>query len=78
LRVDVGLQNEGRRFGTRRLGNLTDWRTGASCVADAMRTVEAAVAVGVAPFFAKTSPKAASPTIINAATIMTATRMWLL
>ena len=28
LRVDVGLQNEGRRFGTRRLGNLTDWRTG--------------------------------------------------
>jgi hypothetical protein len=28
LRVDVGLQNEGRRFGTCRLGNLTDWRTG--------------------------------------------------
>jgi len=28
LRVDVGLQNEERRFGTRCLGNLTDWRTG--------------------------------------------------
>jgi hypothetical protein len=28
LRVDVGLQNEGRRIRTRRLGNLTDWRTG--------------------------------------------------
>jgi hypothetical protein len=27
-RVDVGPQNEGRRFGTRGLGNLTDWRTG--------------------------------------------------
>jgi hypothetical protein len=42
-----------------------------------MRTVEAAVAVGVAPFCAKTSPKAASPRITNAATITTK-RMWLL
>ena len=41
-----------------------------------MRTVEAAVAVGVAPFCAKTSPKAASPRIINAATIMTTKRIW--
>ena len=32
---------------------------------------EAAVAVGVAPFCAKTSPKAATPRIVNAATIMT-------
>ena len=28
LRVYVGPQNEGLCFGTRRLGNLTDWRTG--------------------------------------------------
>src|SRR4029078_5525001 len=28
LRVDLGLQNEGQGFGTRCLGNLTDWRTG--------------------------------------------------
>ena len=32
--------------------------------------------LGVAPFCAKTSPKAASPRIINAATIMTTKRTW--
>jgi len=72
LRVDVGPQNEGRRFGTRRLGNLTDWRTGGESKyllrRRAMRTVEAAVAVGVPSFCAKMSPKAATPTIVNAAT----------
>ena len=40
-------------------------------MAEATRTVEAAVTVGVAPFCAETSPKAAKPRIINAATIMT-------
>jgi hypothetical protein len=40
-----------------------------------MRTVEAAVVVGVVPFCAKTSSKAATPTIVNAATIMTTKRI---
>ena len=50
-------------------------RADTSCVSDAMRTVEAAVAVEVVSLCAKTSPKAASPRIINAATIMTTKRM---
>jgi len=82
LRVDLGLQNEGKGFGTRCLGNLTDWRTGGESsylsVSGAMRTFEAAVVVGAAPFFAKTTPNAASPGIINAATIMATKRMRLL
>src|SRR5436305_118131 len=41
-----------------------------------MRTVEAAVAVEVAPLCAKMRPRAARPRIINAATIMTTKRMW--
>ena len=44
LRVDVGLQNEERRFGTRRLGNLTDWRTGGEsrylCIIDRTGKIE--------------------------------------
>jgi hypothetical protein len=39
--------------------------------AAAFAPVEAAVAVGVLPFCAKMSPKAATPRIVNAATIMT-------
>jgi hypothetical protein len=49
-------------------------------VAEATRAVKAAVAVGVAPFCAETTPKAASPKaarprIINAATMMTTKRI---
>jgi hypothetical protein len=40
-----------------------------------MRTGEAAVAVGVPPFCAKMSPNAATPTIVNAAMIMTTKRI---
>jgi hypothetical protein len=40
-----------------------------------MRTVEAAVTVGVLPFWATMSPKAATPRIINAATIVTTERI---
>ena len=47
------------------------WASGTLCVAEATRTVEAAVEVRVTPFCAETSPKAARPRIINVATIVT-------
>jgi hypothetical protein len=50
-------------------------RADTSCVTEAVYTVEAAVAVGVLSLCAKMSPEAATPRIINAATMMTTKRI---